>query len=278
MIYDSRPCELGEGALWHPLREQLFWFDILNRTLHSQTQSWTFPVLVSATGWIDRDRLLIASETGLFQFDLTSGESKDVVAVGTPATRSNDGRADRQGGFWFGAMGKRAEPGLGAIWRWYRGELRQLFPGLTIPNAISFTPDGRAALFADTVTGQVMKVALDAAGWPAGPPQVWLDLTSEGLNPDGAVVDAEGLFWSAQWGAGRVAAYTPDGSLVRWVETPGAPQTSCPAFGGADMKTLFVTTAHEGMTEDQRQKHPASGQVFAFPGLAQGLPEPQVIL
>jgi sugar lactone lactonase YvrE len=276
MIYDNRPCELGEGALWHPVCERLFWFDILNRTLHSQSESWTFAEMASAAGWIDRDTLLIASETGLTRMDLTTGKRQAVARVGGPATRSNDGRADRQGGFWFSTMGRRAEPGAGAIWRWHKGELRQLFPGITIPNAICFTPDGKAAHFTDTVTAKMMKVALDPQGWPLGSPQVWLDLSAEGLNPDGAVVDAEGLFWNAQWGASRVAAYAPDGTEVRSVETPGAPQASCPAFGGADMTTLFVTTALEGMTQGVRAKYPASGQVFAFPGVARGIPEPQV--
>jgi sugar lactone lactonase YvrE len=282
MIYDSRPCELGEGPLWHPGRGQLFWFDILNRTLHSRSEagpeSWTFPDLVSAAGWIGADELMIASEAGLFRFHLRTGARTSVVAVGDAATRSNDGRADRQGGFWFGTMGKKAEKGAGAIWRWYRGELRQLYPGITIPNAIAFAPDGTAAHFTDTATGLVMKVALDAEGWPKGGPEVWLDLDRIGLNPDGAVVDAEGRFWNAQWGAGRVACYAPDGSFLQAVETPGAPHSSCPAFGGPGMSTLFVTTALEHMDEAARQRHPASGQVFAFEGVAQGLPEPQVLI
>lgn len=278
MIFDPRPCELGEGPLWHPIRKELFWFDILNRTLHSRSKSWTFPEFVSAAGWISRDELMMACETGLLRFDLSTGARDMLVHVGTPATRSNDGRADRQGGFWFGTMGKRAEPGLGAIWRWHRGDLRRLFAGLTIPNAICFTPDGQAAHFTDTVTGQVMKVALDAEGWPSGAPEVWLDLKPEGLNPDGAVIDAEGIFWNAQWGAGRVAAYAPDGRLLRAIDVPGAPQTSCPAFGGPDYTTLHVTTAYEHMDAATRAKHPASGQVFAFDGVAKGLPEPQVIL
>lgn len=277
MIFDSRPCELGEGPLWHPVREQLFWFDILNRVLHSQTQSWTFPEMVSAAGWISADELLVASETGLFRFNLATGEREPVVAAGTPATRSNDGRADRQGGFWFGTMGKSAEKGAGAIWRWYRGEVRQLFNGISIPNSICFTPDGRAAHFSDTASGQVMKVALDAQGWPRAEAEVWLDLDRAGLNPDGAVIDAEGRFWNAQWGAGRVAAYGPDGAFLQAVETPDALQSSCPAFGGPEMSTLFVTTALENMDAEARAKHPASGQVFAFPNVARGLPEPQVL-
>lgn len=277
MIYDTRACELGEGPLWHPILEQLFWFDILRRTLHSQTQSWGFSGFVSAAGWIDRDTLLVASETGLIRFDLSSAVQTPLAAVGTADTRSNDGRADRQGGFWFGTMGKTAAKGAGAIWRWHDGELRRLFKDITIPNAICFTPDGTAAHFSDTDSGQVFKVALDQAGWPRGEPELWLDLARAGLNPDGAVIDAEGRFWNAQWGAGRVACYGPDGAFLHAVETPGATHASCPAFGGPDFGTLFVTTALEGMDAAARARHPASGQVFAFPGAGRGLPEPKVI-
>ncbi len=278
MIYDGRPCELGEGPLWHPEREQLFWFDILNRTLHSQTLSWTFPELVSAAGWISTDELLIACETGLLRFNLSTGHREDVAKIGTSDTRSNDGRADRQGGFWFGRMNKKAEKGAGGIWRWYKGEVRLLFGDITIPNAICFSVDGTAAHFSDTASGQVFKVPLDSDGWPTGAPEIWLDLARAGLNPDGAVIDADGRFWNAQWGAGRVACYGPDGGFLEAVETPDAPQASCPAFGGTGLTTLYVTTALEHMNAEARAKHPASGKVFAFPGTARGLVEPKVLI
>jgi sugar lactone lactonase YvrE len=283
MIFDTRPCELGEGPIWHPLRGQLYWFDILHSRLLTQgpdgMEEWTFPEMVSAAGWISRDEMLIAGESGLCRFNLTTGARERIatVAAGQPATRSNDGRADRQGGFWWGTMGKRGgdDPGLGAIWRYYRGEVRCLFSGLTIPNAICFAPDGTFAHFTDTLSGQVMKVALDGDGWPAAAPEVFLDLRAEGLNPDGAVVDVEGVLWLAQWGAARVAAYGPDGQFLRAVPV-GAPHSSCPAFGGPEMTTLFVTTAREGMSDQALAACPDAGKVFALPGIARGLPEPQV--
>lgn len=280
MIFDSRPCELGEGPLWHPLRDQLFWFDILGRRLLTRDadgpRDWVFSDMVSAAGWLDRDSLLIASERALFRFDLVSGDSQHLADLdaGNAKTRSNDGRADPQGGFWIGTMGKRAEAGAGAIWRWFRGELRCLFPRITIPNAICFAPDGRSACFADTVTGQVMRVALDAEGWPAGRPELFLDLTAEGLNPDGAVIDAAGVMWLAEWGAGRVSAYAPDGSRLRSVGFD-APHTSCPAFGG---DTLYCTTALQDMDAPARATYPAAGQTFMAKGIAKGQAEHRVIL
>jgi len=134
-VFDDRRCELGEGPLWHPGRKQLFWFDILGKRLLTRTddgaRDWQFSELVSAAGWVDDENLLIASETALFRFDLDSGARSEVCALEAdqPNTRSNDGRADPQGGFWIGTMGKTAEPGAGAIYRWFRGELRRLFPG-----------------------------------------------------------------------------------------------------------------------------------------------------
>ena len=280
MIFDNRPCALGEGALWHPLRGQLFWFDILGRRLLTRSddgpQEWHFPEMVSAAGWVGRDALLIASETRLFRFDLATGRDTTLAALeaDVPGNRSNDGRADPQGGFWIGTMGKGAEPGAGSIWRYYKGALRRLFANITISNAISFPPDGRTAQFADTATGRVMRVALDAEGWPKGRPQVFLDLTVEGLNPDGAVVDAAGLTWLAEWGAGCVSAYAPDGSRVRSVAFD-APHTSCPALGG---DTLYCTTALQGMDDAARAACPLAGMTFMVPGVAPGQTEHQVIL
>ncbi|MEH0072286.1 SMP-30/gluconolactonase/LRE family protein [Pannonibacter sp. Pt2-lr] len=220
-VFDATVCELGEGPLWHPLRRQLFWFDILNKSLLTQendhTRIYRFETLVSAAGWVDERKLLIASDRELFSFDVETGAARTLCALeaDNPATRSNDGRADPYGGFWIGTMGKNAEKDAGAIYRWYRGELRKLFAPITISNSIAFAPDGETAFFSDTVTGRVMRVALDDSGWPKGEPEVFLDLTSESRNPDGAVVDESGLLWLAEWGSSRVAAYAPDGSFVR---------------------------------------------------------------
>ncbi len=267
-------CELGEGAFWHPTRQEFFWFDITGRKLHSIAQSWDFPEMVSAMGWVDRQHLLIASETRLMLFDLGTREDRTLCALEAEnmLTRSNDGRADPQGGFWIGTMGKKANQGAGSIWRYHRGELRRLYSDITIPNAISFVPDGSSACFTDTVTQKVMRVALDAEGWPKGAPECWLDLGPENLNPDGAVFDAEGMFWVAQWGASRVAAYTPDGQFLRAVTFP-AQHTSCPAFGGATLSDLFCTTAREG----RQNATELDGATFCAKDIAKGQAEHRVI-
>ncbi|WP_106753438.1 SMP-30/gluconolactonase/LRE family protein [Pannonibacter carbonis] len=282
-VFDATVCELGEGPLWHPLRQQLYWFDITGRTLYTQTDDETkavrFDTFVSAAGWIDANRLMIASARELFIHDLNSGTNTHVcpLEADNAVTRSNDGRADPQGGFWIGTMGCNAEQDAGAIYRWYRGELRRLFAPITISNAISFAPDSRTAFFTDSAVAKVMRVTLDADGWPNSEPEVFLDLGPAGREPDGAVIDRDGLMWLAEWGSSRVAAYAPDGSLVRTVPVD-APHTTCPAFGGPDLTTLFCASARQGLTASGRAAAPLSGMTFTAANVARGQQEHQVIL
>ena len=259
MIFDPTPCVLGEGPLWHPAREQLFWFDILSHRMHTKGQHWDFPGHVSAAGWVDYDKLLVASDIALNRFDIASGDTQKIMDLegDLAGTRSNDGRADPQGGFWIGTMGLGAEPDMGSIWRYHRGELRRLYAGIQISNSICFAPDGQTAYFADTARQLIMRTAVDRDGWPKGDPQVHIDLTGTPYHPDGAVVDAAGNLFSAQWGTGRVAVYDPAGSFVEAFAFP-ATQVSCPAFGGTDLNTLYVTSARQGIGRPD----PAQGATF----------------
>jgi sugar lactone lactonase YvrE len=278
-VFDDRICALGEGPLWHPLRQQLYWFDILGKRLltrHDDAKhEWQFDEHVSAAGWVDHDTLLMASETGLWRFSLETG-ARDLITpleADNPVTRSNDGRADPWGGFWIGSMGKNSEKFAGAIHRFYKGKVRTLFREITVSNAICFAPDRSCAYFTDTHSRQVMRQELDADdGWPTGAPSVFLDLRKDGLNPDGAVIDAAGNMWVAQWGASRVAVYSPQGAFIKAVDID-AEQASCPAFGGADFSTLYVTTAAVGL-----HAGPHNGLTFVAENTGVGLPEYQVIL
>ncbi|MEM7643725.1 MAG: SMP-30/gluconolactonase/LRE family protein [Pseudomonadota bacterium] len=282
-VWDDRVCALGEGPLWHPERQQLFWFDITGKRLLSRDGDtpldWQWDEMISAAGWVDRDTLMVVGETGFWRFDIASGDREKLVDLEAddPDTRSNDGRADPVGGFWMGTMGKRAEPGRGGIYRYFRGEVRKLYHDVTVPNAICFAPDGTLAYFADTEKGAIWRQAIDRAGWPSGPAEVFVDFSPIGLNPDGAVCDADGNVWVAQWGAGRVACHRSDGQFLRAVSC-GAAHTTCPAFGGADLRTLFVTSATQGVDEDGLAHQPGSGRTWAAQVPVTGAAERRVVL
>lgn len=279
-LFDATPCKLGEGPFWHPTLEQLFWFDIIGARMLAQvdgrTMSRSFSQMVSAAGWVDETTLIVGAQNAVLKVDLDGGE--EVLAELEPdrPTRSNDGRADPQGGFWISTIGMEDNPGQGAIYRYYRGELRQLVAGISVPNAICFDPSGAFGYWTDTTTGKVMKQPLDAQGWPAGEAAVWLDVSADGLNPDGAVVDAAGNFWGAFWDAGQVRCYDPSGALLQAIDLP-AKQTTCPAFGGPGLATLYVTSAWRGLSETADNAG-RQGQTYMIEGVGPGQPEHRVIL
>ncbi len=285
-IFDDTACQLGEGALWHPERKQLFWIDIVGQTLFARSnaandaQSWCFDEAISAMGWIDKEHLLIASETGLLRFNLASGKSETICEMETanPLTRSNDGRADPWGGFWVGTMGKNKEPMSGAIYRYFRGELRRLYGPLSIPNAICFGPDHRFAYFTDTDDGVIWRQPLDeTTGWPKGDPISYLVLPKSDYRPDGAIIDEDGQFWCAQFGFSKLTCHDSDGRLVDQIDLP-APQITCPAFGGENMTTLFATSAAKPLSARARPELKTSGMTFALTVSARGQTEHRVTL
>ncbi len=147
-VHDSRVCALGKGPLWHPEREQIFWFDTLGKRLLTREgdaeKSWEFSTITATAGWVNRDTLLIAAVAELFAFSLTTGHRAHVAAL-EPDTRPNAGRADPWGGFWIGTTGH--EPQAGAIYRFHQGRLTRLFDGLTAANGICFSPDRAFAYF-----------------------------------------------------------------------------------------------------------------------------------
>lgn len=282
-VFDDRLCALGEGPLWHPDREQLFWVDIVGQKLRSRKEEkvfeWTFDVPVSALGWIDHDNLLIAGAGVLMRFNIESGSRETICRVEPdwPDLRTNDGRADPKGGFWIGTMGRRAEPGLGTIYRYYRGELRALYTGIDIPNATCFSPDGKFACFADSRERIIWRQALDRDGWPTGDRTIFLDLRQVATSPDGAIFDADGFLWVACWAKSSVARYAPNGLEDLRIELPVS-QITCPAFGGPNWSTLFVTTAQEGLSAEALASQPLAGAVFAVETGLRGQPDPRVIL
>lgn len=282
-VLNDTVCSLGEGPLWHPVREQLYWFDIHGRGFHTlengTTRSWSFNEDVSAAGWVDDTHVLMATETRLLRFNVENGEQEDILPLEAddPETRSNDGRADPYGGFWIGTMPKHERTPTGKFYRFYKGQITPLFDGITIPNAICFTPDKKQAYFVDTIDNQMKRVSLDEEGWPVGEPEVWLDLAGQPFGADGAVIDADGNIWNAQWDGWRVACYSPDGTLLREIPINAA-HTSCPAFGGPDLTTLYCTTAAGRVSDEDRERSQDHGKVFFEEGVAKGQAEHRVIL
>lgn len=285
-ILSDEACELGEGPTYDPATDTLYWFDILNSRLlekklsGGQTRIHQLDEMASAIATIDGERQLLLTETGLHVRDMASGKLTLHMSVeaANAGTRSNDARVHPCGALWFGTMGKTAEAGAGAIYWYFRGELRLLFPAISIPNSICFSPDGKTAYYTDTAVNLLYRLDCDAdTGLPLGEPKLFVDRRGGRGDIDGSVVDRDGVLWNASWGGGRVDAYAPDGRLMRIVPVP-AVQTSCPAFVGAAADRMVVTSAAEGMSAKARRADPHAGKTFLLDIKVNGRHEPNVLI
>jgi sugar lactone lactonase YvrE len=278
-------CHLGEGPAYDRATDTAWWFDILEGRLFEahlesgEVRSHPLGMMASALGRIDDKRQLIVAEDGLYVRDIADGRLTlyRPLEADNAGTRSNDARVHPSGTFWIGTMGRKAERHAGAIYALHQGQLLRLFADITIPNAICFSPDGTTGYFADSARNVLHRVALDpVTGLPCGAPDELLRHRGVG-GLDGAIVDADGLIWNARWGGGCVDVYNPQGMHLRSLRVP-ARQASCPAFVGADLSRLLVTSAWEHMDEAARAADPEHGRTFLLEAAVRGRPEPDVKL
>ncbi|WEX09495.1 SMP-30/gluconolactonase/LRE family protein [Chelativorans sp. AA-79] len=279
-------CRLGEGPSYDARTDTLFWFDILERKLlekplsGTETIVHTLPVMASAIADIDAERQLLVTETGLQLRDRASGRLDMLMEVDAnrPDMRSNDARPHPAGALWFGTMSKTAEEQAGAIYWFFKGELRRLFSHITVPNSICFSPDGAIGYFADTRENRLYRIACDPeTGLPVDDPVLTVEGKEMPGGIDGSVVDTQGTIWNARWGGARIDAWSPRGELIRSIPMP-ARQISCPVFIGRDAGRLAATSAYEGMDGEAREADPEAGKTFLVDLDVQGRLDPPVLL
>lgn len=273
-------CETGEGPVWDGQSQILWWTDIPGKTLHqcqadgSGHKSFAMPGRVGCIGLRQQGGLVLAMEHGFYLWDPETGE---IEALAEPeknldAHRFNDGRCDREGRFVAGSMNLATKAPTGMLWRLDAdGAAHKLANECSIANGLAFSPEGRVMYWADTISNQVFMFDYDAEG-RASNRRLWLDRDIAPGGADGAAIDAEGCYWSARWGGNCVVRVTPEGKVDRTISVPASQVSMC-SFGGPDMKTLYITTAWEGMSAEQRQAEELAGSIFAVALDVAGIPE-----
>ncbi|SFL79421.1 SMP-30/gluconolactonase/LRE family protein [Methylobacterium pseudosasicola] len=284
VILDGTRCHLGEGPSYDPATDTVWWVDILEsrlfeRSLDPATTSariHALPVMASDVAAIDAGRHLLSADDGLYVRTIATGDLSLLcpLEADKPGNRSNDGRVHPSGALWIGTMGRNAEPGRGCIYHVAGRRNTRLYGGLTTPNGIAFSPDGATGYFVDTAEGILRRVALDpGTGLPRGEPETHYDHSVGDGGIDGAAVDADGLIWTARFGASCLDAYSPSGERVRTITVP-VRQPTCPTFAGRSLDRLLVTTGYEGLDEAARAADPDHGRTLLVDVGVRGLLEP----
>lgn len=273
-------CLLGEGPVWRPETETLYWTDIEGRRLwrwSADIGPSSVPVIASAGGLVlgPRETLVAPMDRGFAMVEANTGAAR---AIGNPlaspaGTLMNDGKCDRRGRLICGSKHLAESAGEGVAFVLDRGQSRVLMEGFVVFNGPAFSPGGECIYYADSPTKRIMTAAYDIdRGGIVGKPEVFAELGAEEGYPDGMTVDGEGGLWNARWDGWALARYRPDGMLDRVVDLP-VPRPTSVAFGGAGMETLFVTSARTRLDEGTLKSAPLSGSVFTVRTGCRGIAE-----
>lgn len=286
-ILDNTKCELGEGPIYDPTSNTLFWFDIIGKRMFSRsyseaanTHEYALPFMTSCMARIDAERQILATEKGLYFRDLKTSKLTHYLDLeaDNPKTRSNDGRVHPSGSLWLGTMNKEAEKHAGSIYIIRKDTVKRFYANITIPNGICFSPNGEFGYFTDTFVNILYRVALDPkTGFPIDEPSVFYDYRNGIGGLDGAVTDKNGSLWIALWGEGRILCLSCKGKPIATFDIP-AKQPSCPAFVQHTLDCLVVTSAWQGMSKRERNAARKDGMLFTINPKVQGKEEPVMII
>jgi len=265
-------AELGEGPVWVE-RDRALWFvDIKRQKVHrfdpaaGTKTSWDSPEQI---GFLlpARDGGFVAGlKSGLRRFCEENGEFSPLADVESelPGNRINDGVVDPSGRLWFGTMDNAEESPTGRFYRFADGRLEDAgLPRITITNGPAVSPDSRILYHVDTLGGLIHACDIAADG-TLGASRPFARIDSKDGFPDGPTVDAEGCVWIGLFFGWEARRYSPKGELIGRIRFPTSNITKV-AFGGDDLRTLYATTARQGLKPDALDEQPEAGNLFAVP-------------
>jgi sugar lactone lactonase YvrE len=276
-------ASLGECPVWSADDQALYWVDInapsLNRfdPATGANTAWPVPESIGCFALRARGGFVAALRGGLWAVTRDGRlERKIVDAPYDPAHhRFNDGRADPQGRFWAGSMNEKRDANTAHLYRldldW---KLTAMIGDIMISNGLAFSPDGRTLYHADTPARTVHAYDFDGATGTIANRRVLARFAGETDRPDGAAVDRDGCYWSAFYRGGKVVRVSPAGALLAEYPLPALCPTMC-AFGGPDLRTLYVTSARQLRDDAELARLPQSGGIFSMRVDTPGLAEPK---
>ena len=274
-------ADVGESPVWHPAEQRLYWIDIQGRQIHRfdpatrNNDSFELPEIVTCIQLRAQAGLVLTLKKNFAFFD-PAGRLEKLAAVeqDLPQNRFNDGKCDPQGRFWAGTMdAKRWKNPSGNLYRMAADQsVRTMQSQVICSNGSGWSPDGSTMYYTESFRYAVFAYDFDAASGEISNrrPFAEVDPNSGGF-PDGMTVDAEGFVWSNQVGLGKIVRYDPRGKIERVVQLPVPRATDC-TFGGANLETLYITSARETMTPEQLRQAPLSGSLFAIETGIRGTP------
>jgi sugar lactone lactonase YvrE len=276
-------ASLGECPVWSVADQVLYWVDINAPTLNhfdpatGRNTAWPMPASIGCFALRMRGGFIAALRDGIWFVDRDGKLERRIVEAPYDSVhhRFNDGRADAQGRFWAGSMNERRDANTAALYRLDADlKLTPVIADIMISNGLAFSPDGRTLYHADTPTRTVRAYDFDAATAAIANRRDFARFDGKTDRPDGAAVDSEGCYWTAFYSGGEIVRLSPRGERLAQYPVPAMCPTMC-AFGGPDLRTIYVTSARQGRDPAELARLPQSGGIFALRVDTPGQVEPK---
>lgn len=263
----------GEGAFWDARAEVFRYVDMLAGDIMSDPAGAQSRTSVGEVAALIRRRTsggyVVADENGFVLLDDELRQVQRVPAFDDSSVRMNEGACDAAGRLFCGSMPYDSTPGGGTLYRLDPDlSVHVALENVTVPNGLVWTEGGAVALHAETGDDVVYAYEFDAVRGEFGRREVFIDFSEVTGSPDGMTLDEAGGLWVATWGGSAVRRYDARGVLVDVLELPVSNVTSC-AFGGADGRTLLVTTSRDGSEEGSE---PLAGLTYSVDVGVRGAP------
>ena len=265
-------CALGEGPVWDAEAQALYWVDIQGKTIHrydvstGEHKTRATPTTVGFAALDDGGQIIAGLQDGISRIHFGNGSLQTIVKpqYAHPDNRFNDGKCDSRGRLWAGTMNDKdhAKP-TGALYRLDERGLGEQATGIYVSNGLGWSPDDKTMYYTDTGTRKVWVYDYDIETGEASGRRDFLSFEDKSKGkPDGMCVDSQGRVYNALWDGWGISIHAPDGKSEGRIDLP-VPRVTCCAFGGDDMKTLYITTASTGLSDAQKKEAPLAGCVFA---------------
>ena len=294
LVLDAKAA-LAECPLWSVSEQKLYWVDISGRAINrfdpmsGENERWPMPCEPGCIALAASGGLVAALRDGFYRFTPANDGLEKIADApyDTSTMRFNDGRCDAAGRFWAGAMFEPRTAEMAGVYCLERGKLRYGWGadekrGVKVSNGMAFTADGRHVFQSDTPNHVIYQFAFDVQAGNvserrefARRPDNRAD-ANYGGRPDGAAIDSAGNYWSAQFEGSRVLRYNVDGEITGIIHVPSKRVTMV-AFGGADLRTLYITTARDGATTSELATDTHAGGIFACELDVPGRAEPMYL-
>jgi sugar lactone lactonase YvrE len=276
-------AELGEGPVWVERDTALWFVDIKGRKLHRfdpatrDKRSYDAPELVGFALPARSGGFIAGLQSGLQYFDPATGAFRPIVQVEAdlPNNRLNDAVTDPAGAMWFGSMDNLEKDKSGAFYRFSDGDVRPTgIDKIEITNGPAVSPDGKILYAVDTLARTISAADIGPNG-AVGPVRPFVVIPEGEGYPDGPTIDAEGCVWISLYSGWETRRYSPSGELLQRIRFPVANITKI-AFGGPDLRSVYATTARQGLSPDELESQPEAGDLFVFQADVPGVPCPLI--